>query len=116
MTYTQTVTSLGTIDADEATSAVAVPADSPEAIVLVSSTSVSTGATIALECRWKDPLGAAGSWKPILSIAITANGAKAIPLSELPELARQPDEIRLNAGTDWTDGTHVFSLITTATP
>lgn len=119
MPYTQTSTALGTIDADEATSYVSNPArNRPEAVLVVSSTSVTVGAVVQLEGRIQDKAsGTFANPVALYPLSLTANGPTVVPLHELRAEGiniEAYDELRLNAGTAWTDGTHVFTVKTTS--
>lgn len=130
MAMTQTSTALGTLASATSGSAVNVAAvaatagttvDRCEPVLLVVSTSVTTGATIVLQARNRQGNAAgdvATSWREVARIAVTANGSKAFPLAAGDLYGHQPDDVRATTATAeggaWTDGSHVCSLLTHA--
>lgn len=96
----QTTSTVGTISAASTTAKIATPAGVQGSLLVVSSSSVTTGATLLVEGRNDDPITPSslrGKWRPLYTLAVTANGAKAIPLRLLPDITRLPDYVRVNA-------------------
>lgn len=130
MAKSQTSTALGTLSSATSGSAVNVSAvaaaagttvDRSDLVVLVVSTSVTTGATIVVQARNRqnNSMGdTATSYREVCRFVVTANGSKAYPLAAGDVFGHEPDDLRVSTATaqggSWTDGTHVCSLLSHA--
>lgn len=111
MPLNQTYTSLGSLSSVTSGSWVAVPADSPELIVTVNATSVTSGAVIAIEGRNVGPTGGTTATRELLRATIAADGVKAYPISRIKETHALPDQVRLTV-VSRTDGTYAGQIVT----
>jgi hypothetical protein len=117
---TQTSTSLGSVTSAANGTTTDVPAGTQDGrknpVLLVVSTSVTSGATLKLQGR-NNPAGISGTateWRDLVpDFAVSANGSKAFPLAAYADTATVPDEVRI-VGVAYTDGTHACSLLTHA--
>lgn len=115
----QTSTALGTIDADEDTTSVAVGGPALERahpVVVIVATGVTSGATLALMAtNTKLNPAVATTARELVRVAISASGTTVIPLAFLADKTAGPlpDGLYLTSPS-YTDGTYVATIKTHA--
>lgn len=117
MPYSQTSTSLGALSSVTSGSWIPMPSSAQAGvvgpIVKVVATSVTTGATIAVEGRNLTAAGA-GSARELHTAVIAADGTYVYPLKDLANGQPLPDQIRMTV-ISRTDGTYTNTVLTKAT-
>jgi hypothetical protein len=82
-------------------------------IVRIVATSVTTGATVAIEGRNVSASAGASATKPLHSVAVAADSTVIVPLKDLLENGAVPEQIRMTVS-GYTDGTYTTHVLTAA--